>query len=420
MMKANAIPATGRRFSAAYALRGFLRHRLQSRARRPLVGGVRVRDPWGVWFIGDAREHCIDITVHDARFYTDLLLAGANGAASAWRDGFWSCADLVGLFRLLLSDTAFVDGLDTGMARLGNLQMKLRHRQRMNTRAGSDKNIRAHYDLGNEMFALFLDPTMTYSAAVFETADATLAEAAVAKLDGICRKLALGPDMHILEIGCGWGGLAIHAATRYGCRVTAATISRRQYQWAQQQLRRLSLESRVELLLCDYRDLRGRYDRIVSIEMIEAVGHRFLPLFFRHCERLLKDDGLMLLQAITMPCRRYPRYLKNTDFIQQFIFPGSCVPSVSALLAAAARSGTLQLRHLEDIAPHYAVTLQKWRQNFHAHEAEIRALGFGDDFIRLWHYYFCYCEAGFAQRYLGDMQMVFGKTGRGGPPVSKP
>ncbi len=386
-----------------------LRNHIKNRLGQLRQGGIRIQDTWGAWCIGDADNIAVEIIVHDVRFYLDVLLAGSNGAASAWRDGFWSCNDLTRLFELLLGNSPQMDRLNAGLAVLGNFWLKRRHKQRINTQAGSKDNIKAHYDLGNEMFALFLDETMTYSAGIFTTPETSLQQASVEKLDRICRKLQLKPEQHILEIGSGWGSFAIHAARNYGCKITTTTISAQQYTLVQERIHAHRLTERIKLLHCDYRELTGQYDAIVSVEMIEAVGHAFLPGFFQQCDRLLKADGNMFMQAITMPDRRYEKYLKTSDFIQQFIFPGSCVPSISALLNAAAQGSELQLKHLEDIGPHYARTLRKWRENFQANEIKIRALGFGDDFIRLWQYYFCYCEAGFKQNYIGDVQLMFNK-----------
>lgn len=406
-MKSAALPqaVNGSPFEPAFVIRNLVKNRFDQLQQ----GCICIQDKWGEWCIGNSKEIDVEITVHDTKFYLDVLFAGSNGAASAWRDGFWSCNDLTRLFELLLINTTQMDGLEAGLATLGNFWLKQRHKQRMNTQTGSKNNIKAHYDLSNEMFALFLDDTMTYSAGIFSTSDTSLKQASVEKLDRICRKLKLTHKHHILEIGSGWGSFAIHAATYYGCKVTTTTISEQQYKFAQERIRALGLEDKIELLLCDYRDLSGKYDRIVSIEMIEAVGQEFLSQYFQQCDRLLKDDGQILIQAITMPDRRYEQYLKTSDFIQQFIFPGSCVPSVSALLAAAAQGSQLQLKHLEDIGPHYATTLRKWLENFQANEVKIRTLGFGDDFMRLWHYYFCYCEAGFKQGYIGDVQMILNK-----------
>lgn len=408
-MKSNTItqPQQGSLFEPAWIIRNLLKKKI----KRLKNGSIRINDQWGSWLVGDEQAQGVEITVHDTRFYLDIMIAGSNGAASAWRDGFWSCSDLTRLFELLITNTDEMDNLEGGFANIGNFWLRRRHKKRVNTQVGSRSNISAHYDLSNEMFSLFLDDTMSYSSAIFSDSNTTLKQASVEKLDRICRKLKLCHKHHLLEIGSGWGGFAIHAATYYGCQVTTTTISRQQYELAGERISAAGLDNKIDLLLCDYRHLQGKFDRIVSIEMIEAVGHEFLPGYFKKCASLLKDDGQMLLQAITMPDRRYDQYLKTSDFIQQYIFPGSCVPSVSAMLQAAASDSDLQVKHLEDIGPHYATTLRHWLENFRENEVKIRSLGFGDDFIRLWEYYFCYCEAGFKQGYIGDVQMILNKSG---------
>src|SRR5690606_1373140 len=278
-----------------------------------------------------------------------------------------------------------------------------------NSRDGSRRNIQAHYDLGNDFFALFLDPTMNYSCGIFESAEATMEQASIAKMDAICRKLDLQPGDHLLEIGTGWGALAIHAARHFGCRVTTTTISREQHALAAARIREAGLGDRIELLRRDYRDLEGRYDKLVSVEMIEAVGHRFLDTYFRRCSSLLKDDGLMLLQAITIRDEHYAQALKSVDFIQRFVFPGGFIPSVAAMSASMARTTDMQLLHLQDIGLHYATTLRRWRQRFFDNVAAVRALGYPDSFVRLWEFYLCYCEGAFLERNIGNVQMLLAK-----------
>jgi cyclopropane-fatty-acyl-phospholipid synthase len=301
--------------------------------------------------------------------------------------------------------------MESGPARAAAPLRAAAHWLRRNTRAGSRRNIAAHYDLGNDFFALFLDASMMYSCALFEDPAATLAEAQRAKLDAVCRKLALGPGDHVLEIGTGWGGFALHAASRYGCRVTTTTISRNQHELARERVRAAGLEARVTLLLEDYRDLRGRYDKLVSIEMIEAIGHQYFGEFFRRCDALLAPGGRMLLQAITIADQRYEAARDEVDFIKRYIFPGCCIPSVTALARAMTASSTLRIEHLEDIGPHYATTLARWRDNLLGNAARVRALGLPESFLRMWVFYLCYCEAGFAERALGDVQAVLRKGG---------
>jgi cyclopropane-fatty-acyl-phospholipid synthase len=349
------------------------------------------------------------IHVHDARLYGDVAFGGSVGAGEAYMRGYWTTTQLVDVVRLFVLNLDALDGLEAGLARFTNPLRKAIHALRRNSRAGSRRNIAAHYDLGNEFFRLFLDETLMYSAATFEHAGQTLYDAQVARLDRVCHKLELSPTDHLLEIGTGWGGLALHAARNFGCRVTTTTVSREQWRLARERVREAGLEDRVEVLCTDYRDLEGRYDKLVSIEMIEAIGHAYYDTYFERCAALLKPEGAMLLQAITISDQRYESACRSVDFIQRYIFPGSCIPSVAALSASIARAGDLRVFHLEDIGPHYATTLAHWRRNFRANLPAIRALGYDETFIRMWEYYFCYCEGGFAERVLGDVQMLLVK-----------
>jgi cyclopropane-fatty-acyl-phospholipid synthase len=349
------------------------------------------------------------ITVHHPQLYTRLLFGGSIGAAEAYMEGLWSADDLTVVMRILaLNQKAFED-MEKGLVRLTAPFYKFYHFVRKNTKAGSRKNILAHYDLGNDFYALFLDETMTYSCGIFEKKDSTLREASEAKYDRICRKLQLTAGDRVLEIGTGWGGFAMHAARNYGVQLTTTTISDEQHQFAQNRIKAAGLEDRITLLKKDYRDLSGKFDKLVSIEMIEAVGHHYLTAFFRTCSRLLKEDGMMALQAITIGDQIFDRHKRSVDFIKRYIFPGSCIPSITAISNAIARKTDLRLVHLEDITPHYARTLREWRRRFFAHIEKVRALGFSDTFIRMWEYYLCYCEGGFAERYIGDVQMLFVK-----------
>ena len=349
------------------------------------------------------------IHVHDARLYGDVAFGGSVGAGEAYMRGYWTSAQLVDVVRLFVLNMDTLDGLETGLARFTNPLRKAVHALRRNSRAGSRRNIAAHYDLGNEFFRSFLDETLMYSSATFEHATQSLHDAQLARLDRICRKLELGPDDHLLEIGTGWGGLALHAAQHFGCRVTTTTISREQWTLARERVHAAGLEGRIEVLCEDYRDLTGTYDKLVSIEMIEAIGHEYHDTYFARCAQLLKPEGAMLLQAITIADQRYERARSSVDFIQRYIFPGSCIPSVAALSDSIARASDLRVFDLEDIGPHYATTLAHWRQNFRANLPHIRALGYDDTFIRMWEYYLCYCEGGFAERVLGDVMMLLVK-----------
>ena len=280
---------------------------------------------------------------------------------------------------------------------------------RRNTLKGSRRNIGDHYDLGNDLFELFLDQTMMYSCGVFQQPQATLQEASEAKLALICEKLQLKPTDHVLEIGTGWGGFAVFAAQHYGCHITTTTISRQQYDYARQRVREAGLDDRITLLCDDYRELNGSYDKLVSIEMIEAVGYRHYDTYFKKCSELLRPNGMMLLQSISIPDQRYPVAKKSIDFIQRYIFPGGCLPSVAALSTAIARRTDMRIFHLEDIGPHYATTLHHWRERFLANIEKVRQLGYPDRFIRMWEYYLCYCEGGFRQQSIGTVQLLLTK-----------
>ena len=349
----------------------------------------------------------VKVTVRRPSFYRRVTMGGTVGAGEAYMDGDWDCDDLVGLMRMLLvneSAMAEVDGSSTLTTHLVNL---LQHLFKRNSRAGSRKNIRAHYDLSNAFFSTFLDQQMMYSSAVYECEDASLEDASLAKLERICRKLELSPEDHLLEVGSGWGGLAVYAASRFGCRVTTVTISQEQFDAARARVRDAGLSGQVDVLLKDYRDLEGRFDKVVSVEMVEAVGHQYLDQYFRVLGRLLRPEGLMVLQAITIEDRRYRQALRSVDFIKKHIFPGSFIPSVSALVSSAAAQSQTVLVNLEDIGLDYALTLRAWRCRFEARLAEVASLGFDESFVRMWRFYLVYCEAGFLERAISNAQMVF-------------
>jgi cyclopropane-fatty-acyl-phospholipid synthase len=309
----------------------------------------------------------------------------------------------------MVANRDLTEAMDSGLSRTASSVLRLAHFVRRNTVRGSARNIAAHYDLGNEFFELFLDDTLAYSCGIFESETATLEQASRAKFDAALGKLRLKPSDQLLEIGTGWGGLAIHAARHYGCRVTTATISRRQFELARERVQRAGLEDKVTVLLKDYRELRGRFDALISIEMVEAVGHQYLDGYFAICSKLLKPEGAMLLQAITIRDQLYRQALRSVDFIKRHIFPGSFIPSVAVLIDSVARRTDLKLSHLEDLGPHYARTLKIWRQRLLARREEARRLGYSDSFLRMWEYYLCYCEGGFEERQLGDVQMLLTK-----------
>ena len=358
------------------------------------------------------------ITVRDPAAYRALLFGGSVGAGEAYMRGHWTCDDLAVVARIFARNADVLAQMERGTARIPRLATDLLAKvTRRNTRAGSRRNIARHYDLSNEFFALFLDESMTYSSAIFEPATATLEEAQVEKLDRVCQKLELGPDDHLLEIGTGWGALAIHAAKSYGCRVTTTTVSAEQHRLAVDRVRALGLDGQIEVLLRDYRDLTGTYDKLVSIEMIEAVGHEYLDGYFRACSERLAPDGMLLVQAITIADQRHADHRDSVDFIKEYIFPGSCIPSVTTMVDAATRATDLRLFHLDDITPHYARTLHVWRERLWANADAVRRLGFDDAFLRMWEYYLAYCEGGFEERYLGSVHMLFTKPAARRAPI---
>ena len=390
----------------------WLRRAVFRRLEKLAHGSETVVDAEGAHEFGRAGADCplrATVTIHDFDAYRLLALRGSIGVGEGYMVGDWSCDDLPALVRIFVLNQDALLGLEKGLTRLMMPLFRLLYARRDNTRRGSRANIAAHYDLGNEFYGLFLDDTLMYSAAIFPNPDASLREASVAKIDRICRKLELNPNDHLLEIGSGWGGFALHAARHYGCRVTTTTISREQYRLARERVREAGLEDRVTVLCQDYRDLRGSYDKLVSIEMIEAVGERHLNTYFRACAQLLKPQGMMLLQAITIADQKYDQYRNEVDFIQHYIFPGGFLPSLTAIAEILARVTDLRVFHLEDIGAHYATTLRHWRERFLANLERVRALGFPDTFIRMWEYYLCYCEGGFRERAIGTVQLLLTK-----------
>ena len=349
------------------------------------------------------------IHVHHPRFYTSTVFGGSLGSAEAYMAGLWSTSHLTHVIRLVILNRKLMDKMDKGWSWLSDPVHKLFHWFRRNTLRGSKENIIAHYDLGNDFYRLFLDETLTYSCGIFDHENSTLEDASIAKYDRICRKLQLHSEDHVMEIGGGWGGFSIHAAKNYGCRVTTTTISDEQYALAKKRIGASGLSHRIRLLRTDYRHLGGKFDKLVSIEMIEAVGHQYLSTFFKICSRLLRENGMMLLQAITIVDQVFDTHKRSVDFIKRYIFPGSCIPSIHAIMSAIARKTDLKLFHLEDITPHYVRTLAEWRKRFFDHIEDLRDMGFSNAFIRMWEYYFSYCESGFAERYIGDVQMLLTK-----------
>jgi cyclopropane-fatty-acyl-phospholipid synthase len=350
------------------------------------------------------------VRVHDPSFW-GALLGGSRRLADAYAAGAWDTDDLVTLVRIGAREMPRLDRWRRPLAPLRNLLSRVPR----NTRAGARRHVAAHYDLGNDLFRLFLDESMTYSCAVFERPGASLRDAQEDKLERVCRKLELGPDDHVLEIGSGWGSFALHAASRFGCRVTTTTISHEQHEVASQRVRDAGFEDRVTVLLEDYRDVRGRYDKLVSIEMIEAVGWQYFDLFFRRCDELLDPRGLMLLQAIVIDDRAYEVEKTSRSFMRELIFPAGCLPSVEVISRCVSRATRLRMLDLEDITGHYPETLRRWRENFLRFAGRAGELGYDLRFRRLWELYLAYSEGGFRERRIGDVQALFaGPAYRGG------
>ncbi len=350
-----------------------------------------------------------ELQVKDVACFADILVNGSIGAAESFMTGDWDTPDLTALIRLMVLNTDIMDEMEGGLARLSRGVLKMAHWLNRNTEKGSKRNIAAHYDLGNTLFEHFLDPSLMYSSAIFPHADTSLEEASAYKLKVICERLQLGPQDRVVEIGSGWGGFAIYAAKHYGCHVTTTTISENQHALAQQRISDAGLQDRITLLKQDYRQLEGQFDKLVSIEMIEAVGWQYYDTFFETCARLLKADGLALIQAITITDQRYEQARRSVDFIQRYIFPGSCIPSVQALLTASSRASDLRLVQQQDYAEHYARTLRAWWKRFQQQREAIAALGYDEVFQRMWQFYLCYCEGGFMERSIGVSHLVFAK-----------
>jgi cyclopropane-fatty-acyl-phospholipid synthase len=359
---------------------------------------------------GSAGSHLLgEIHIHDAAAWGLVASNGSIGAGEAYIHGYWSSPDLTAVIRVFVSNLEVLDAMEGGLAQLGRPLVQALHWLNRNTRKGSQKNIAAHYDLGNELFEQFLDPTMMYSAAQFMSPEDSLEQAQLNKLERICQKLDLKPSDHLLEIGTGWGSMALYAAQHYGCKVTTTTLSKEQHAYTAQRITSLGLQDQVTLLLKDYRDLSGQYDKLVSIEMIEAVGHRFLPTYFKQCAQLLKSNGLMLLQAITIREQRYEQARRNVDFIQRYIFPGGALPCVQKMLEVVSRDTDMNLLHMEDFGLHYARTLRLWHANFRRAQVRLGELGYDEQFLRLWEFYLCYCEGGFLERTIGTAQLLLAK-----------
>ena len=369
---------------------------------------------------GDERREYGDITgsteliatiiVHNPRCYAEVAFGGTIGAGEAYMKGYWTADDPTAVIRILLRNRDLLNSIESGLSRVSEPAHKIFHCWNRNSRRGSRRNISAHYDLGNDFFRLWLDDSLMYSSAVFEEPTMTLEEASQAKLKGICEKLELSPNDNLLEIGTGWGGLAIYAAREYGCRVTTTTISKEQYQFAQERVQEEGLTELITVLMEDYRDLSGQFSKLVSVEMLEAIGHEFVDTYFQKCSDLLEPDGKMLVQTITIAHAQYESARRSVDFIQRYIFPGGSLSSVRVLQSSVARTADLRVHHMEDIGPDYAVTIRHWRERMFTKLADVRSLGYSEEFIRMWEFYFCYCEGGFIERAIGNVQLLLVKS----------
>ncbi len=384
------------------------KRRMIRRVEKLTTGQISLVDAEQVIQFGQPNWLRTTFRVHRSRFYRRALL-GSVAIADSYIEGDWDCDDLTALFRMFVRNREALELKHRYLGSMADLAKRLFHWLRINTPGGSRRNIAAHYDLGNDFYRLWLDDTMAYSSGLFLDDADTMLHASREKFDRVCRKLDLHPGDQLLEIGTGFGGMCLHAAENYGCQVTTTTISEQQYREAEDRIRDSSAADRINLMCQDYRSLKGRYDKLVAIEMIEAVGHRFLATFFGKCSDLLKDDGTLILQAIVMPEHAHDRYLKSVDFLQRYVFPGGCLPSLASLLNAAGQTNDLRFVHAEDMAPHYAETLRRWRTAFQSNLEAVRKLGYSEKFIRLWNYYLCYCEAAFEERYIGVVQVQFDK-----------
>jgi cyclopropane-fatty-acyl-phospholipid synthase len=395
--------------SRAQWVANFAKQKILQRLTGLQKGSLTIQDGTETHQFGHSDEITANITVHDPRFYGEIAFGGSIGAGEAYMLGYWSVDNLTNVIRLMVINQHVMDSLEGGYQWLSKPIMKVLHWLNSNTTEGSRKNIAAHYDLGNDMFALFLDPTMMYSSAMFDATTTTLQAASELKLKTICDKLDLKPTDHVIEIGTGWGGFAIYATQHYGCKITTTTISQQQYALAKARVEAAGLQDRITLLLEDYRHLTGEYDKLVSIEMVEAVGHQFYDTYFAKVSTLLKPNGLALIQAITITDQRFESAIQSVDFIQRYIFPGSNIPSNTAMLASVTKVSDMRLFDLEDIGPHYATTLRMWRENFFANIQQVRQIGYSEEFIKMWEFYLCYCEGGFTERALGDVHLLLAK-----------
>ena len=397
---------------ATEARMGFFEKTLYRQLDLSDQGFLKLESPSGKNTFGSDKKDGLqaDLKIHRNEFFRKACLGGSLGVADSYAAGDWDTTDLVTFFRFFLQNQKVMDGMESGWATLLNKFARWVYLlSQKNTIEGSRKNISLHYDLGNDFYQLMLDPTMTYSCGIFASEDSTLEEASLAKYDRIIDQLKIEPHHHVLEIGCGWGGFAARLAERTGARLTATTISEQQYKYARERVENVGVADRISIVKQDYRNLSGQFDRVVSIEMIEAVGHEYLPTYFSKIADLLTTDGAAMIQAITMPDHRYSQYLKEVDYIRTRVFPGSNVPSISAMVEAVAKKSDLRPTNIFDFGYHYARTLREWRIRFLENEDKIAKLGYDENFRRAWVYYLCYCEAGFEEGYTGDVHLLLTK-----------
>lgn len=413
--------ATGEAYTESWKSSSYL-DRLAKHVLFRLLGGVKygqivIRDGDERRSFGRDQSLVAHITVHSFRFYRQAVFGGSIGAGEAYIDRLWDVDDLTVLSRIMAANMEVLDRMERGLGWFLQVLGIIRHTINHNSRKGAKRNILAHYDLGNEMYRAFLDPTMMYSSAIYPSLTSSLEDASYHKLETICRKLDLRQGDRVLEIGSGWGGFALHAARQYGCHVTTTTISDAQFEETRQRIAAAGLGDRITLLQTDYRDLQGSYDKLVSIEMIEAVGRKYLPTFFRKCGELLTENGTMLLQAITIRDQKYDQYGRSVDFIQRHIFPGGHVPSVNRMLQLISEKTDMAVRHLEDFGLDYARTLRDWRVRFIKAFPGLREYGYDERFRRLWEFYLCYCEGGFLERSISVVHLVATRPGHRGDRV---
>ena len=392
--------------------RDLFRNQLVKRLAGIAVGRLQItQDTQVILDAGDQTATPLVVRIKQSRAYRQMVLGGPIGAAEAYMAGDWETDDLVGVLRLFLANRSVLEALDGGWNLLQKPLRRLHHFLNRDTIAQSKKNIAAHYDLGNDFFSLFLDPTMSYSGGVFETREDSMEKASINKFEAICRKLDLKPSDEVIEIGTGWGGFAMYAAEHYGCHVTTTTISEEQFAYADEEITRRGLKGRITLLKDDYRKLRGQYDKLVSIEMIEAVGLAYLPLFFQTCSRLLRPSGSLLIQAITIAESRFKAASKSVDFIQKYIFPGGALASAAELVRiGSAEEQGLRLYGLDDLTRHYAETMRAWADQFALQRKKMSELELSEAFLNMWEFYLAYCEAGFRERAIGLVHLQFHKS----------